>query len=40
VADRRWKPIVTDIFPIDHVEAAHQLMREAKALGRIVLTHG
>ncbi len=40
VADRRWKPIVTDVFPIDHVEAAHQFMREAKALGRIVLTHG
>jgi propanol-preferring alcohol dehydrogenase len=40
VADRRWKPIVTDLFPIDRVEEAHQLMREAKALGRIVLTHG
>lgn len=39
VADRRWKPIVTDIFPIEEVEQAHQLMREAKALGRIVLTH-
>jgi alcohol dehydrogenase, propanol-preferring len=39
VADKRWKPIVTDIFPIEKVEEAHQLMREAKALGRIVLTH-
>jgi len=39
VADKRWKPIVTDVFPIEKVEEAHQLMREAKALGRIVLTH-
>ena len=39
VSDRKWKPIVTDIFPIDKVEAAHQMMREAKALGRIVLVH-
>lgn len=39
VADRKWKPIVTDIFPIERVEEAHQMMREAKALGRIVLTH-
>lgn len=38
VADQRWKPIVTDIFPIEEVEKAHHLMREAKALGRIALT--
>ena len=40
VASKQWKPIVTDTFPIDEVEAAHQLMREARNLGRIVLIHG
>ncbi len=39
VAEKGWKPIVTNTFPIEEVEVAHQFMREAKALGRIVLTH-
>jgi D-arabinose 1-dehydrogenase-like Zn-dependent alcohol dehydrogenase len=39
VANKQWKPIVTDIFPIDKVEAAHRFMREARSLGRIVLIH-
>ena len=39
VADQKWVPIVTDIYPLDRVEEAHQQMREAKALGRIVLVH-
>jgi D-arabinose 1-dehydrogenase-like Zn-dependent alcohol dehydrogenase len=39
VADPRWTPIVTDTFPIERVEEAHRMMREAKALGRIVLVH-
>lgn len=39
VADPAWKPIVTDLFPIEEVEAAHRMMREGKAMGRIVLLH-
>ena len=38
VASDDWKPIVTDLYPIDQVEDAHRFMREARHLGRIVLT--
>lgn len=34
-----WKPIVTDTFPVEDVEAAHTMLREARALGRIALLH-
>jgi D-arabinose 1-dehydrogenase-like Zn-dependent alcohol dehydrogenase len=37
VSDERWKPIVTDRFPIAQVNEALDLMRSGEALGRIVL---
>ena len=33
-----WVPVVTDFFAIEQVEQAHELMRQGKNLGRIVLT--
>lgn len=33
-----WVPVVTDFFAIEQVEEAHELMRQGKSLGRIVLT--
>lgn len=38
VADPRWKSIVAKEFPIDQVNEAHECVREAEALGRVVLT--
>jgi alcohol dehydrogenase, propanol-preferring len=38
VADPRWRPIVTDTFPIGEVNAALEHLRSGAALGRIVLT--
>jgi len=39
VADPCWKPIVTDILPIEQVNEALKRMRTGQALGRIVLVH-
>lgn len=39
VSSPSWKPIVSDTFPIEQVEAAHAAMREASTLGRIALIH-
>jgi len=33
-----WVPVVTDFFAIEQAEEAHELMRQGKNLGRIVLT--
>jgi len=38
VADERWKPIVTDVLPIQEVNQALDMLRAGRALGRIVLT--
>ena len=38
VADPRWRPIVTDTFPIAEVNAALDHLSSGAALGRIVLT--
>lgn len=38
VADPRWRPIVSDSFPIAEVNAALDHLRSGAALGRIVLT--
>ncbi len=38
VADPRWRPIVSDTFPIAAVNAALDHLRSGAALGRIVLT--
>jgi propanol-preferring alcohol dehydrogenase len=38
VADPRWRPIVTDTFPITEVNAALAHLESGAALGRIVLT--
>jgi propanol-preferring alcohol dehydrogenase len=38
VADPRWRPIVSDTFPITEVNAALEHLRSGAALGRIVLT--
>ena len=40
VADPRWRPIVSDTFPIAEVNAALEHLRSGAALGRIVLTFG
>lgn len=39
VKNENWRPIVSDIFPIEEVNDALNYLREGKALGRIVLTH-
>ena len=39
VGGGRWRPIVTDTFPIEHVNQALQRLRSGEALGRIVLTY-
>lgn len=38
VSSDAWVPIVTDFFLIEQVEEAHEMMRQGKNLGRIVLT--
>ena len=38
VADKRWRSIVSDVLPVEHVNEALDLMRSGRALGRIVLT--
>lgn len=38
VADGRWKSIVSDVFPIEQVNEALQLLRTGSAQGRVVLT--
>ncbi len=38
VANPAWKPIVTNLFPIEDVNQALATMRAGEALGRIVLT--
>lgn len=38
VGSDTWVPVVTDIYAIEKVEQAHELMRQGKNLGRIVLT--
>lgn len=38
VADPHWKPIVSDVLPIDRVNDALDVVRSAQALGRVVLT--
>jgi 2-desacetyl-2-hydroxyethyl bacteriochlorophyllide A dehydrogenase len=40
VANPDWKPIVSDLFPIQDVNQALATMRAGEALGRIVLTFG
>jgi propanol-preferring alcohol dehydrogenase len=40
VKNEKWRPIVSDIFPIEDVNEALNYLREGKALGRIVLAHG
>ena len=39
VKSENWKPIVSDLFPIEKVNEALKYLSEGKALGRIVLTH-
>lgn len=36
--DRRLKPVVDSVFPIQEAEAAHQRMAENKNVGKIILT--
>jgi alcohol dehydrogenase, propanol-preferring len=38
VSDNRWIPIVTNLFPIEEVNEALQVMKRGEALGRIALT--
>lgn len=39
VASDRWHPIVAVVLPLEAVNEAHQMMREGRVFGRIVLTH-
>jgi 2-desacetyl-2-hydroxyethyl bacteriochlorophyllide A dehydrogenase len=39
VRNETWRPIVSDLFPIENVNNALKYLREGKALGRIVLTY-
>jgi propanol-preferring alcohol dehydrogenase len=38
VSDERWKSIVSNLFPIEKVNEALQMMKRGEAMGRIVLT--